>query len=149
MIKPSELQRISSANKQITNQCWCTYSICTHVATSKAITQLQTIHNVMSVKRISVSLHIPCQWLEVSQACHKLTHLVNAHRQDITALQMQTQSSHLRPSSTRLSPGAAMMPACLMPPPSIFLYFLTLAMKSLGPATMLPTGAPIPCTNWS
>lgn len=42
-----------------------------------------------------------------------------------------------------------MMPACLMPPPSIFLYFLTLAMKSLGPATMLPIGAPIPCTNWS
>ncbi len=42
-----------------------------------------------------------------------------------------------------------MMPACLMPPPSIFLYFLTLAMKSLGPATMLPIGAPIPYTNWS
>ena len=41
-----------------------------------------------------------------------------------------------------------MMPACLMPPPSIFLYFLTLAMKSLGPATMLPIGAPIPCTKW-
>jgi len=123
--------------------------MCTPVLTSKANTQLHTFHNAMSVWQTSAILHIPCHWLEVSQASHKLTYLANVHRQGKTTLQTQTKSSHLRRNNTRPSPGAAMMPACLMPPPSIFLYFLTLAMKSLGPATMLPIGAPIPCTNWS
>ena len=41
-------------------------------------------------------------------------------------------------------PGAAMIPAWRIPPPSIFLYFLAFSMRPSGPTPMEPMGADRP-----
>lgn len=50
-------------------------------------------------------------------------------------------------SSRAIFPAAAMMPACRIPPPRAFRHRTAWDMKSFGPASMVPTGAPKPCSH--